>query len=418
MKFVLFDIDGTLWDSVAQVRDSWNRVLEKYPESADSVLSLPAAYALMGHTAEEIAALVLPHLSETRRMEIMDEAFVREHEDLKTIPGVFYPEAGEVIRDLASLGYAIGIISNCQDGYIQIMLSHSSFADCVRDSECSGRTGQPKSENIRLVLQRNGVSAEDAVYVGDTSMDEAAARGAGVHFIHAGYGFGKTQAPDAVIRSLSELPDVLTGLFAPGLLGSSAAAFTSLLASKSAVPGGGGASALAGAIGAALGDMVGELTVGKKKYADVEEEIRGCMAEAQRLRLRLLACVEKDAAAFEPLSRAYGIPKDDPDRERIMESCLRDAAAVPMEIFDLCCEAIELQKVFAGKGSRLMISDAATGAALCRGALYGAAINVRVNTKLMKDRACAASLDAHINEKLEQYGRLADQVYESVASHF
>ena len=95
--------------------------------------------------------------------------------------------------------------------------------------------------------------------------------------------------------------------------------FTELLASPSSVPGGGGASALAGAIGIALGDMVGEHTLGKKKYADVEEDIKALMARAQDIRARLVECVEKDAVAFEPLSKAYSIPKDEPGREEILE---------------------------------------------------------------------------------------------------
>ena len=194
--------------------------------------------------------------------------------------------------------------------------------------------------------------------------------------------------------------------------------FTEALASKAAVPGGGGASALAGAVGAALGDMVGELTVGKKKYAAVEDEVKALMRRAQELRVELLVCVEKDAAAFEPLSRAYGIPKDDPGRDEIMEKCLRDAAAAPLEILDLCCEAIELQRQFADKGSVLAVSDAATGAALCRGALYGAAVNVKVNTKSMKDRAYADRIDAHVNERLEKYGSMADQIFADVYGRF
>ena len=128
------------------------------------------------------------------------------------------------------------------------------------------------------------------------------------------------------------------------MLNKSVTEFTEALASKAAVPGGGGASALVGAIGIALGDMVGELTVGKKKYADVEEDVKALMARAQELRVKLLDCVNKDAEAFEPLSRAYGIPKDDPTRDEVMEKCLRDAAAAPLEILDLCCEAIELQR--------------------------------------------------------------------------
>ncbi len=120
------------------------------------------------------------------------------------------------------------------------------------------------------------------------------------------------------------------------MLNKSVTEFTELLASRAPVPGGGGASALVGAIGIALGDMVGELTVGKKKYAAVEEDVKALMAKAQDLRVRLLECVGKDAAAFEPLSRAYGIPKDDPSREEVMEKCLRDAAAPPLEILALC----------------------------------------------------------------------------------
>lgn len=202
------------------------------------------------------------------------------------------------------------------------------------------------------------------------------------------------------------------------LLNVSTTEFTELLASPAPVPGGGGASALVGAVGIALGDMVGELTVGKKKYADVEEEIRALMAKAQDLRQRFLRCIEKDAQAFEPLSRAYGIPKDDPTRDEVMERCLHEAASAPLEIFDLCCEAMELQKEFAEKGSKIVISDAATGAALCCGALYGAAVNVKVNTKLMKDRAHAEAINAHIDERLDRYREMAEEIYGQVYRRF
>ena len=194
--------------------------------------------------------------------------------------------------------------------------------------------------------------------------------------------------------------------------------FTEKLASPAPVPGGGGASALAGAVGAALGDMVGELTVNKPAFASVAEELRRGMEKAQDLRLRLLNCVEKDAAAFEPLSRAYGLPKDDPDRDAVMERCLKDAAAVPLEIFDLCCEAIELMGIFAEKGSPLVISDAATGAALCAGALRGAAVNVKVNTKLMQDRPYAEAVNAHVDEKLALYAALAEEIIQKIYRRF
>ncbi len=138
------------------------------------------------------------------------------------------------------------------------------------------------------------------------------------------------------------------------------------------------------------------------------------MLRAQELREALLLCVEKDAQAFEPLSKAYGLPKEDPGRDAIMEKCLKDAAAVPMEILRLSCEAVKLQRDFAAKGSRLMISDAATGAAICRAAIQGAAMNVRVNTKLMKDREYAAKLDGETEELLQTYTKMADEVFASV----
>lgn len=196
------------------------------------------------------------------------------------------------------------------------------------------------------------------------------------------------------------------------------AAFTELLASKAAVPGGGGASALVAALGAALGGMVGALTVGKAKYAAVEPEIRDLMDRAEALRQKLLACVDKDAEAFAPLAAAYGIPKDDPTRDTVMEACLRQAASVPVEILDLSCEMIELHRQFADKGSALAVSDAATGVVFCWSALYGAAVNVKVNTKAMKDREYAQQLNRHVDEQVEKYWKIAEQVYEDVYGRF
>ena len=202
------------------------------------------------------------------------------------------------------------------------------------------------------------------------------------------------------------------------LVNGSVQSFTEVLASKAPVPGGGGASALVGAIGVALGNMVGSLTVGKKKYADVEEEIKALMVKAEELRVALLDCIRKDAVSFEPLSKAYGIPKDDPSRNEIMEKCLHDAAAVPMEILELSCKAIELQAEFAAKGSKLVISDAATGVAACKAAMLGAAMNVKVNTKSMLDRPYADGINARVDELTEKYGKLADSVFEDVYGRF
>ena len=194
--------------------------------------------------------------------------------------------------------------------------------------------------------------------------------------------------------------------------------FTEILASKSSVPGGGAASSIAGAVGVALGDMVGEFTVGKKKYADVEEDIKDLMKEAQAVRVHFLELAEKDAKAFEPLSKAYGIPKDDPNRDEIMEKCLKDAAEAPLEIFDLACESLDIMKEFADKGAALVLSDAAVGAVLLKGAIEGAAVNVRVNTKIMKDREYAEALNAKVERKRKKYSQIADDIFEQVYSTF
>lgn len=191
-------------------------------------------------------------------------------------------------------------------------------------------------------------------------------------------------------------------------------AFTEELASPAPVPGGGGASALAGAIGISLGDMVGELTTGKKKYADVEEDIQVLMKRAQALRVKLLGFVDGDAEAFAPLAKAYGIPKDDPTRDAVMESALQVACSVPMDILRTCADAIDIIGEFAAKGSRLAVSDAGCGAILCKAAMQAASLNIYINTKSMKDRALAQALEAEADALLSGYTQKADDIFNSV----
>lgn len=199
---------------------------------------------------------------------------------------------------------------------------------------------------------------------------------------------------------------------------SSCTEFAAALASKAPVPGGGGASALVGALGAALASMVANYTVGKKKYAAVEEDVKAILARADALREQLLALVEEDAKAFEPLSRSYTIPKDDPTREEVMERCLRTAAAPPMELLRLSCQAIDLHRELLDKGSVMVLSDVGTGVCFCRSALYGAALNVKVNTKLMSDRTCALAMNREVDELVDKYGKIAGEVYEAVMGRY
>ena len=132
----------------------------------------------------------------------------------------------------------------------------------------------------------------------------------------------------------------------------------------------------------------------------------------------LLHLIEKDAEVFEPLSRAYGLPagteEEKEEKSRVMEGCLRDACSVPMDIMRTCCQVISLIGAFAEKGSVLAVSDAGVAAACCRGALKGASLNVYINTKSMKDREYAESLNRECDEMLETYSAVADEVFEQV----
>ena len=194
--------------------------------------------------------------------------------------------------------------------------------------------------------------------------------------------------------------------------------FVTVLASNAPVPGGGGASALVGAIGTALGNMVGSLTVGKKKYADVEEEIIALKARCDRLQKDLLDQIAADAKGFEPLAKAYGIPKDDPARDQVLEEATITACAVPVKIMELCCEALDAIKVFAEKGSRLAVSDAGCGAVCVKAALQAASLNVFINTKTLKNRVLAEEMNARCLGMLDKYCALADEIFETVKAGF
>lgn len=199
----------------------------------------------------------------------------------------------------------------------------------------------------------------------------------------------------------------------------SIAQFIEELASRAPVPGGGGSSALVGAVGVALGQMVGSLTVGKKKYAAVEQEMLELMARADALRQRLLQLIQRDAEVFAPLADAYGLPHETEEqraeKDRVMAVALRNACAVPIEIMEVCCAGVTLTRAFAEKGSAIAVSDAGVSAALLRAALVGASMNVYINTKLMADRDEATRLNARCDAMLREYGAAAEQTAIAVA---
>jgi len=194
--------------------------------------------------------------------------------------------------------------------------------------------------------------------------------------------------------------------------------FTLELSSKAPVPGGGGAAALAGALGAALGGMVASLTIGKPKYADVEDEIQKLKVAAYRLQKDLLALIEKDAEVFAPLAGAYrmasGTDEEKAEKERVMQACLKQASLAPLEIMEKCAETLLLLEKFAEKGSVLAVSDAGCGAVLSKAALQAAWLNVRINIRLINDLKFAAEVEGKAQGLLEKSLPLADRIYSRV----
>ena len=194
--------------------------------------------------------------------------------------------------------------------------------------------------------------------------------------------------------------------------------FVEVLASKEPAPGGGGAAALVGAVGTALGNMVGSLTVGKKKYAEVEAEITALQKKCDALQQELLDKLPADAEGFLPLAKAYSIPKDDPCRDAVLEEATLIACQTPVRIMELCCEALDAIQVFAEKGSRLAVSDAGCGAVIVKSALQAASLNVFINTKSLKNREAAEELNGKCLKMIEVYGALADEIFETVKAGF
>lgn len=202
-KGIIFDVDGTLWDSAKPVAESWTLMLERrYPELA-RIITSDDMYRNMGKTMDAIGADLFPGLAPDKRDEVMDACMRYENEYLADHPGVTYPNMKETLAAL-SREYGLYIVSNCQEGYIEALMAACGIASYISDTECSGATGRPKGDNIRLVMERNGL--EKCLYVGDTAMDQEAAGKAGIPFVFASYGFGQASGAEAVIGSLAELP--------------------------------------------------------------------------------------------------------------------------------------------------------------------------------------------------------------------
>lgn len=194
--------------------------------------------------------------------------------------------------------------------------------------------------------------------------------------------------------------------------------FLTELSSKAPVPGGGGAAGVGGALGAALGQMVMNLTIGKKKYADVEEEMEGLLVTMEQLKKRLIHLADKDGEVFAPLAAAYSLPTGTQEekayKEQVMEERLLAASQVPLDIMEAASQVLGILEVLAHKGSRMAVSDVGVGASFARAALLGAVMNVYINTKSMKNRERAEELNQRADAMVADGAKKADEIYETV----
>ncbi|SIS45439.1 HAD family hydrolase [Salimicrobium flavidum] len=205
MDSIIFDLDGTLWDPIDTVKDAWNEeVWSRRPEEKE--LTREDLEGVMGLQLEGVAEKLLPHVEKEEREEILYACFSRENDLLSEQGGRLFPEVEETLQVLSE-NYPLFIVSNCHDGYIEAFYEAHGLERYFKDYENPGRTGLSKGENIELVMERNGL--KDAVYIGDTSRDEKAARQADIPFYYASYGFGEAENYERKVEAFSDLKSLV-----------------------------------------------------------------------------------------------------------------------------------------------------------------------------------------------------------------
>ena len=207
MKFdgIIFDLDGTLWDSTAEVAKTWTSVIAKYNLNRKEV-TVEDLKPCMGKLLDEIASILLPELDPKKQMQVIKECCEYENEYLGEYGATLYDKLEDTLKEL-SKNHKLFIVSNCQDGYIECFFKAHKLDKYFIDYECPGRTGLPKGENIKLIVERNNL--KNPIYVGDTQGDANAAKLANVPFIFAKYGFGNVDEFFNSIESFDELLEII-----------------------------------------------------------------------------------------------------------------------------------------------------------------------------------------------------------------
>ena len=204
MKGIIFDVDGTLWDSTREVAVAWNKVLQDEMEGHE-ILTAEGLQKEFGKPMDAIAESLFPEMSEKDRMELLGKMMAYENELVAVGPCVIYNGVPETIKAL-SKKYPLYIVSNCQDGYIEAFLKNSGLGGYFKDFTCPAYTGRLKGENIRIIMERNEL--DEAVYVGDTQGDANACKEAEVPMIFASYGFGEVEGEYPSIQAFTELQNI------------------------------------------------------------------------------------------------------------------------------------------------------------------------------------------------------------------
>ncbi|MBQ9895313.1 MAG: HAD family hydrolase [Ruminococcus sp.] len=208
-KGLIFDMDGTLWDSSENVAASWTEKLREIGCEREDVTK-EDIMSVMGLTMDKVAEGVFRGYSEKERTELLQLCCEYENEYLRKHGGVLYPELEKTLIRLKEKGFNLYIVSNCQSGYIEAFLEHYGFGKYFDDIECYGNNLKGKGENIKLLAERN--SLDNAYYIGDIQGDYNATMEAGYDFIHAAYGFGKIEQTVPELKKFSELPELLESL--------------------------------------------------------------------------------------------------------------------------------------------------------------------------------------------------------------
>ena len=199
---IIFDMDGTLWDSAEGVAKAWTFVVNRDYDK-NRIITTEEIQSVMGKTMDKLAEAIFPELPEKERMELMERCCMEENDYLRVHGGTLYPDLEKTLEKLQK-NYHLYIVSNCQSGYIEAFLEYYGFAKYFEDIECFGNNGFGKGKNIRNVVERNKLT--DAIYVGDIQGDYDATMEAGITFIHAAYGFGTIAQQTARISCFAELP--------------------------------------------------------------------------------------------------------------------------------------------------------------------------------------------------------------------